>query len=71
MIGEYPRLKNELLGIISESARVISLGWDTVGMANKRGFEKIALCVVCHGGDHRDTLCLVESRAREVDFDSL
>jgi len=71
MIGEYPRLKNELLSIISNEARVISLGWDTVGMAHKRGFEKTAVCVVCHGGDHRDTLCLVERRAREVDFDSL
>lgn len=71
MIGEYPRLKNELLRIISAEARVISLGWDTVGMAHKRGFEKTAVCIVCHGGDHRDTLCLVESRVREVDIDSL
>ena len=71
MIGEYPRLKNELLRIISGEAIVISLGWDTAGMAHKRGFEKTAVRVVCHGGDHRDTLCLVESRVREVDIDTL
>ena len=62
MIGQYPRLKDELLEILTPDARVISLGWDTVGMAKKRGFEKIAVCVVCHGGDHRDTLGLVERR---------
>jgi len=62
MIGQYPRLKDELLDILTPNARVISLGWDTVGMSKSRGFKKIALCVVCHGGDHRDTLCLVEER---------
>jgi len=62
MIGQYPRLKDELLDILAPNARVISLGWDTVGMSKSRGFKKIAVCVVCHGGDHRDTLCLVEER---------
>jgi len=62
MIGQYPQLKNELLDFIQDDARVISLGWDTVGMSKSRGFKKIAVCVVCHGGDHRDTLCLVEER---------
>ena len=38
------------------------MNWDTVGMGAGRGFEKIAVCVVCHGGDHRDTLGLVEVR---------
>jgi len=62
MIGQYPQLKDELLDILTTNARVISLGWDTVGMSKSRGFKKIAVCVVCHGGDHRDTLCLVEER---------
>jgi len=62
MIGQYPRLKDELLYILTPSARVISLGWDTVGMSKSRGFKKIAVCIVCHGRDHRDTLCLVEER---------
>ena len=60
MIGQYPRLKTELLEILSSKARIISLGWDTVGMSKSRGAEKIAVCVICHNGDHRDTLCLVE-----------
>ncbi len=64
MIGQYPQLKTKLLSIISRDARVISLGYDTVGMSKSRGFEKIAICVVCHGGDHHDTLCLVEDRIK-------
>jgi len=66
MIGQYPRLKDELLDILTPNARVISLGWDTVGMSKSRGFKKIAVCIVCHGGDHRDTLCLVEERQLEA-----
>jgi hypothetical protein len=29
-------------------------------MGKIRGFEKIAVCLVCHGGDHNDTICLVD-----------
>jgi hypothetical protein len=62
MIGQYPQLKNKLLSIITKDAIVISLGYDTVGMSKSRGFEKIGICVICHGGDHHDTLCVVEKR---------
>lgn len=62
MIGQLPRLKNEIINILNENSRVISLGWDTVGMGKSRGFKKIAVCIVCHNGDHRDTLCLVEEK---------
>ena len=59
-IGSLTKIKNYLPNIIKNGGRIISLGYDTVGMSNNRGFRKIALCVVCHGGDHNDTLCLVE-----------
>ena len=61
-IGNLPLLKNSLLKILTKDAYVISLGFDTVGMSKQRGFKKIAICVICHGGDHHDTLCLVEKR---------
>jgi len=60
MIGSYPILKNSLIEIINPHARIISLGYDTVGMSKKRGFVKIAICLICHGGDHHDTIGLVE-----------
>ena len=36
------------------------LGYDSVGMTKSKGFKKIAICLVCHGGDHNDTIGLVE-----------
>jgi len=59
-IGIGTKIKNGLPKILNENARIISFGYDSVGMAKIRGFEKIALCVVCHSGDHNDTICLVE-----------
>ena len=61
-IGSLPRLKDEVRKILSPKARVISLGYDTVGMSRKRGFEKIAIAVICHSGDSKDTLMVVEER---------
>jgi signal peptidase I len=61
-IGKFTKLKNALPYILSPNARVITFGYDTVGMSKSRGFEKVAICLVCHGGDHNDTLCLVEER---------
>jgi hypothetical protein len=59
-IGSFTKIKNALLPLMNEGCIVISYGYDTVGMSKCRGFEKIGVCVVCHNGDHNDTLCLVE-----------
>lgn len=59
-IGSFTKIKNELPRILNPEAHIITFGYDTVGMSKSRGFEKIAICVVCHGGDHNDTLCVVE-----------
>lgn len=61
-IGSYPRLKNELIKITKQGSRVISLGYDSVGMSKSRGFEKIAIALVCHSGDFHDTICVVEEK---------
>lgn len=63
-IGKLTKIKNILPKILNDNGRVISLGYDSVGMAKCRGFKKIALCLVCHGGDHNDTICLVEEYER-------
>ena len=61
-IGKFTKIKNELPRILRPYGRTITLGYDTVGMSASRGFEKIAICVICHGGDHNDTLGLVEQK---------
>lgn len=37
---------------------VLSFGWNTVGMGP--GWETLETMLVCHGGDHNDTICLAE-----------
>ena len=64
-IGSLTKIKNKLPQIISLLGRVISLGYDTVGMSKSRGFRKLAICLVCHSGDHNDTIGLVEEKYEE------
>ena len=59
-IGSFTKIKNALLPLMNEGCIVVHYGYDTVGMSKSRGFEKIGVCVVCHNGDHNDTLCVVE-----------
>jgi len=61
-IGLYTKIKDQLPFILNDNSRIISLGYDSVGMSKTRGFTKIAICLVCHGGDHNDTICLVEEK---------
>jgi len=65
-IGSLTKIKNELPRIMNLNARIIHFGYDTVGMGKCRGFDKLAVCVVCHGGDHNDTLCLVDKLEEQL-----
>jgi len=64
-IGSFTKIKNELEQVLNSKGRIITFGYDTVGMSKSRGFKKIAICLVCHNGDHNDTLCLVEEMEEE------
>ena len=59
-IGSFTKIKLELPRILKLGGRVITFGYDSTGMSFGRGFEKIAICLVCHNGDHNDTIGLVE-----------
>ncbi|MBD3282078.1 MAG: hypothetical protein GF387_00475 [Candidatus Portnoybacteria bacterium] len=61
-IGSLTKIKNELSKILNPQGRIIHFGYDSVGMSKSRGFKKIAICLVCHSGDHNDTICLVEEK---------
>ena len=64
MVGQFPRLKNELINILSRDAKIITFGYDTVGMSASRGFKKEGVAVICHGGDSKDTLCVIERKIK-------
>lgn len=61
-IGLATQIKNMLPRILNANGVVISFGYDSVGMSKSRGFDKTAICLVCHGGDHNDTICVVEQK---------
>lgn len=59
-IGSFTKIKNELVRILNKNAIVITYGYDSVGMSKSRGFEKFAICLICHNGDHNDTIVVAE-----------
>ena len=61
-VGKYKVLKQNILKIMKPDARVISCGFDSTGMSKKRGFIKTKILLVNHGGDHNDSIILVEDR---------
>lgn len=61
-IGSFTKIKNEIHRVLNLGGRTIIFGYDSVGMSQSRGFTKVAICLVCHSGDHNDTICLVEEQ---------
>lgn len=61
-IGAFKKIKDLVPEVLNDNGVVITLGYDSVGMSRSRGFKKIAICIVCHNGDHDDTICLVEQK---------
>ena len=60
MGSKYTRVKRALLRVLNNGARVITFGYNSQGMGRTMNFRKIAICLVCHNGDHNDTISLVE-----------
>lgn len=61
-IGKDTKIKDVLHKILSPNGRVINLGYSSTGMSKKRGFTKVAICLVCHSGNHDDTVVTVEDK---------
>lgn len=59
----YARVKNALIGVLTDDAVVLSFGWNSSGMGIKHGFEQIEILLCCHGGGHNDTICTAERKA--------
>lgn len=59
-IGKFTKLKNILKRVLNKNGRVITVGYSSTGMSISRGFKKIALCIICHNGDHDDSFAILE-----------
>ena len=55
-------LRKEISRIIKPGGKVISFGWNSIGIGKKLGFEITKILLVCHGGHHNDTICTVEKK---------
>lgn len=56
----FSDVRNEIARVLKPGGVVLSFGWSSVGLGKVRGFQKQSLLIVCHGGNHNDTLCLKE-----------
>lgn len=68
-IGKFRKIKQIIPKILSPGGIIITLGYDSVGMSRSHGFEKTAIILVCHGGDHNDTICVIEKYVQPSLFD--
>lgn len=59
-------IRNALPRVLKENARIITLGYNSNGMSKQRGFKKIAIALVHHGGTQNDTIITVEEATNGV-----
>jgi len=57
-------LKNEMERIVRAGGKVISFGWNSQGVGKNRGFKIKRILLVPHGGQHNDTICVVEIKVQ-------
>ena len=62
--GFWGNMKNEISRITKKDSKVISFGWNSNGIGKQNGFEQIEILIVAHGGNHNDTICVVENKIK-------
>lgn len=58
----YSSVKEEISRVTKPNGKVISFGWNSMGIGKSRGFEMIKVLLVPHGGARNDTIVTVERR---------
>jgi len=64
--GYFVKFKEQIKRITKPGGIAISFGWSSNGVGKKYGFEIIEILLVAHGGNHNDTICVVERKQIEV-----
>lgn len=60
--GGFPDVKNIIAPKIKTEGVVITFGYNSVGFGKNRGFEIVEILLLCHGGNHNDTIITVERK---------
>lgn len=58
----WRKQKEQISRITKPNGIVISFGWNSGGVGAKYGFEKLHIRLVAHGGNHYDTIAVVERK---------
>jgi len=61
----FNMIKNFLPNVLHKSGLVITFGYHSNVMGEKRGFEQEELLIMSHGGAIHDTLAIVERRVKD------
>jgi hypothetical protein len=54
----------EVMRVLNDNGIVIHFGWNSNGIGEKNGFKKLEILLVAHGGNHNDTICVVEEKQK-------
>ena len=60
-VSHISQCKRECRRILKANAKVVCLGWDSMGLGTSQ-FELERVLLVCHGATHHDTICTVERK---------
>ncbi len=58
----WSKQKEEIGRIVKPGGYVISCGWNSGGIGKKYGFEIQEILLVAHGGNHNDTIIVVDKK---------
>ena len=61
----WNKQKVQISRIVRPGGITISCGWNSNGIGEKYGFEKIEIMYMAHGGQHYDTSVVVERKIKE------
>ena len=59
----WSKQKAEIGRIVKPGGVVITCSWNSGGIGQNYGFEIEEILLVCHGGWHNDTICVVDRKS--------
>jgi hypothetical protein len=65
--GWTAKVKQEVGRVMKIGGKTITFGWNSSGIGKVNGFKIERILMVCHGGDHYDTICTVETKTKNRD----
>ena len=58
----YSEAKKRMFPLLAGGGTAITFGWNSSGFGKKYDVDVCEILMVCHGGAHNDTICVVECK---------